>query len=81
MKIGTVFWIGFIGFVAYGTYQLFFVGSPENVKFRKDCLDREERQMRRIAPGLTANGIDDALAELIATKCERELRIHLGLKP
>jgi hypothetical protein len=53
--------------MAYGAYQVFIVGSPENVKFRNECWDSEGRK-----------GLSDTQ---IAVTCERNLREHLGLKP
>lgn len=64
------------GIFAIGCMIYWFLsgGNPEVKRFRDDCYRRETRQY---LPGEVPDDVIDAAV----VKCERELRIHLGLKP
>jgi hypothetical protein len=73
-------WPGLI-LIAYGgvigcVYVLFFGfgGAEEKMKFRNDCWNRESRYY---LPG----DVPKESQLRIVSKCEKELRAHLGLKP
>jgi hypothetical protein len=72
--VGFVLGGGFALFMLVGLYQVFVVGSPENVKFRDDCFRRNTREY---TPGY----VPDPVISQVVAKCERELRLHLGLNP
>ncbi len=64
----------FVLFMLAAAYQIFVVGSPENKKFRDDCFRKNTREY---APGY----VPDPVINLVVARCERELRLHLGLSP
>jgi hypothetical protein len=73
MKIGTLVLFAILAFMAYGLFKSLVIGNPDAANFEKACWDRESR-------GLSEAEFK-AFETQIIIKCQRETRIHLGLKP
>ncbi|MEY9126998.1 hypothetical protein [Bradyrhizobium yuanmingense] len=61
-RIGVGLWI-VLALLAYGAYQVFFVGSPENKAFLQECYAREN---------LSASSSDDRTRRVMAD-CKQQL--------
>lgn len=64
-RIGIGLWI-VLAILAYGSYRLFFVGSPENKKFLDECHARGTRH-------LTSSASDAAFSRVVVD-CQQQLR-------
>jgi hypothetical protein len=64
-RMGLGLWI-VLAILAYGSYQLFFVGSPENKKFLDDCHARGTRY-------LTSRSLDEEFRRVVVD-CQHQLR-------
>jgi hypothetical protein len=64
-RIGIGLWV-VLAILAYGSYQLFFFGSPENKKFLDECHARGTRD-------LTSSASDADFSRAVVD-CQQQLR-------